>query len=237
MNKVFGLEIRTLQELYLKHKNYLVPALIIVVCFILLSQITIPQVNFLSERIQEETAEKAKLNTLNKNLDILSNLNDLTLDSQLQLTTDALPIDKNFAGIINAVNLSANKAGVFLGDYDFVVGDLSKVGPGKNAPSLELLLSVNGGVVATGRFVSELYKSLPIAEATSIVITGNRSIVTAVFYYKPFVGASDASIPLSLLTQDKIDLIREISGWNNPRTFEEINFEATGSASTSSSPF
>lgn len=236
MNKVFGLELQTFQELYLKHKNYIVPVLIIVVCFILLSQVTIPQVDFLSQKLQEENVERAKLNTLNKNLEILSSLNDSTLDSQLQLATDALPIEKNFAGIVNTVNLSANKAGVFLGDYEFTVGDLSKVGPGKNAPSLELVLAVNGGAAPTGKFVSELYKSLPVAEVTSIVVTGNRSTVTAIFYYKPFVGQSDTTSPLPSLTQDKVSLIRELSAWNNPRILEQINFVATSSA-TSSSPF
>lgn len=235
-DKVFGLEIRTLQELYLKYKNYLTPALIIVVCFMLISQITIPQLNFLSQKLQEEKTERAKLATISKNLEILSNLNETTLDSQLQLATDALPIEKNFAGIINTVNLSANKAGVFLGDYEFSVGDLSKVGPGKNAPSMELVLSVNGGIAATGNFVGELYKSLPIAEVTSIMVTGNRSTVTALFYYKPFVGSSDATLPLQVISQDRVSLIKEISSWNNPRTLEQFNFVGTASANLSS-PF
>lgn len=235
-DKVFGLELKTFEELYARNKNYIVPILIIVVCFFLLIQITIPQLTTLSQKQQEERNEKSKLNTLNKNSEILSKLNDATLDSYLQLMIDALPLEKNFAGIINSINLSANKAGIFLGDYEFVVGDLSKVSPGKNAPTLEVVLSVNGGVAPTAKFISELYKSLPVTEVTSVVVTGDRSTVTAMFYYKPFVGDTDTVNPLSDLNQSQLDLIRQMFTWNNSRIAEQVTFVSTQSA-IPSSPF
>ncbi|HZQ29657.1 MAG TPA: hypothetical protein VFA93_01095, partial [Patescibacteria group bacterium] len=146
MNKL-SLDKETLILLYRKHKDYIVSVAIIIVCFILLIQVTIPQIADLSVRQQEVKTERDKLNSLSNNLSILSSITQDSLDQELSLTTSALPIEKNFTGILNSVTISANKSGVFLGDYEFQVGDLSKTTViGKSLPSLQLSLSVNGGV-------------------------------------------------------------------------------------------
>lgn len=234
MNKVFGIEVKTLGFFYNKYKNYLVPILTLVICFFLLIGITIPQIGLLSQRQAELKAEEEKLNILNKNYSILSNLSSSSLDSRLKLSTDALPIDKNFAAIINSINLSAEKAGVFLGDYQFTVGDLSKSTPGKTASFLEVDLSINGGAISIGKFVGELYKSLPIAEVKNIVVNNNRGQLTVDFYYRNYAPIDSNSFsPLPELTKDRIDILKEIGNYNNPSILEfpVIN------ASSSSSPF
>lgn len=230
-----NLETQTFQELYKRYKNYLIPILILIVSFILLIQITIPQISDLSQKQQEQAAERAKFDTLSKNYNILSSLADSSLNSNLQSATDALPSEKNFASIVNALSLAANKSGIFLGDYELAVGDLSKVPPGSNASKLELVLSVNGGAVPTANFINELYKSLPISEVTSIVVGGNHSTVSVGFYYKPFSNISDPSIPLTELSKEQIDLIRELRGFNDARNLEQIQIST--SSATSSSPF
>ncbi len=232
MNKIFGLESLTISEIYTRYKNYLIPILIIFVCFILLIQVTIPQISVLSQRQQEVKTENDKLKILEGNYEILAKLSDSTLNSQLTITTDALPLEKNFAGVINAINLSANKAGVFLGDYQFTVGDLKKSIPGKNASSMELTLSVNGGALPTSRFIAELYKSLPVAEVTSVTVNSDKAQITAVFYYQPFPGVQNTAA-FSDLTPDKVNLLNELSSWNNPRTFEQVSVSSP-SASLSS---
>ncbi len=128
MSSKISLDRLTLERLYKKHKDYLIPIVTIIVCFILLLQVTIPQIGFLSAKQEEVSVEKAKLKILNNNLNILSNLNDSTLNSQFALATAALPVEKNFAGILNTINLAASKAGVFLGDFEFQVQISSIVG-------------------------------------------------------------------------------------------------------------
>lgn len=219
-----GIDRSTINLLYQKHKDYIVPIAIIVVCFLLLIKITIPQIDNLSVKQQEVKFEKEKLTTLKNNLKILSNLNESTLDSQLSTVSDALPEGKNFAGVLNSISISANKAGVFLGDFEFQVGDLSKSAtPSQGLPNLQLSLATNGNVSATSRFINELYKSLPISEITSIEVNSNRAVLNTFFYYKPFPKIpTDKSFPLSSLSKADLDTIAEISSWNNPRVLEQI---------------
>lgn len=210
----------TLERLYKKHKDYLIPIVTIIVCFILLVQITIPQIGILSQRQEDVGAERKKLDNLTNNLNLLSGLNDYTLDSQLSLSVSALPPEKNFASVLNTISLAAGKAGVFLGDFEFQVGDLSKIPPGKKAPSLSLALFVNGGVGGTLRFINELDRSLPLAEVLNIEVNNTSSTVTVVFYYKPFVNITDSTLPLSPLSKTYTDTLKEISTWNNPGVIE-----------------
>jgi len=234
-----GIDRLTINLLYQKHKDYIVPIAIIVVCFLLLIKITIPQIGSLSVKQQEVKFEKEKLSTLKNNLKILSNLNESILDSQLSIVSDALPEGKNFAGVLNSISISANKAGVFLGDFEFQVGDLSKVAtPSQGLPNLQLSLVTNGNAAATARFINELYKSLPISEITSIEINSNRAALNTFFYYKPFPQkVIDESFSLSSLSKADLDTIAEISSWNNPRVLEQIQPLLKPTSVSSSSAF
>lgn len=223
MNKII-VDKSTLLLLYRKHKDYIVPIVTIVVCFILFLKVTIPVLNNLSAKEQEVKLEKQKLETLKNNLKILNELNESVLGSQLSVANDALPSTKNFAGVLNAVSVSANKAGIFLGDYEFQVGDLSQtITPLKGLPSLQLSLVTNGNANATAKFVDELYNSLPVSEVISIEVNGSRATLSTVFYFKPFAqGKTDEYLPLSTLSKSDLDIIKEISSWNNPQLLEEI---------------
>lgn len=238
MNKKISLDRLTLEELYKKYKDYLIPVLSIIICFFLLVFITIPQIGILSEKQQQLTTEKTKLHILTNNYNVLAGLDDFTLDSQLALTVGALPSSKNFTSVLNSINLAANKSGVFLGDYEFQVGDLSKISPGKNIPTLELTLFINGGVNETVKFVNELYNSLPITEVTNIEVNNNRSSITAVFYYKPFADVKDNSLPINSLSKNYLDIISKMSVWNNPQVLNILpSINVSQSASPSAMPF
>ncbi len=236
----FNIDKETFIFLYKKYRDFLIPAITIIICFILLVKIIIPQINSLSKRGQEMKAEKTKLDILKNNLKLLVDLNESTLDSQLAIASDALPSTKNFTGVLNEVSLSANKSGVFLGDFEFQVGDLSKLTSSEeNLPSLQLTLIVNGGVTSAVKFINELYKSLPLAEVKGIEINNLRSTMATVFYYKQFSTDSvNPSAPLSPLSSNDLSIIKDFSSWNNPKVFEQIQRipTATGSAKPSS-PF
>lgn len=236
----------TVLFLYRKHKGYIMPIAIIVVSFLLLIKVIIPQIENLSVRQQEVKVEKEKLDALKNNLTTLNGITNDFLDKEVSLTVSALPIEKNFAGVLNAVSISANKAGVFLGDYEFQVGDLSKSTTiGKNLPSLQLSLSVNGGVGGAIKFITELYRSLPLSEISNIEISNSRSVIIVLFYYKPFAGGASVTSSLSQISKNDSANLSQISTWNNGNSLEvslPIIPIASGSAiaspsATPSSPF
>jgi len=223
MNKI-SIDRNTLALIYNKNKDYIVPLVTIFISFILFMNITIPWLSNLSAKRQELKFEKDKLAILQENLKILTSLNSPTLDLQLSQVQDALPSSKNFAGVLNAISISANKSGVSLGDFEFQVGDLANNAvPSKGFPSLQLTLNLNGSVPSTAKFINELYKTMPISEVSSIQVTGVRAFLNTLFYYKPFIQKSiEENIPLKTLSSNDLDVLKEISSWNNPRIFEQI---------------
>lgn len=223
---------------YARYKDYIVPIVTIIISFILLVLFTIPQISSLSERQQEVKFEREKLSRLQNNYSILSNLNDSTLNSQLTITSDALPSTKNFSGILNTISLSANKSGIFLGDFEFKVGDLSNPTiPAKGFPNLELSLSIKGNVSSIAKFINQLYQSLPLAEVTKIELGGNQAQLNTLFYFKPFLEKNvDGTVELSPLDKNDFNIIKEISSWNNPGAFGEVQLFSPPSSSSSASP-
>lgn len=231
----FKLDRDTLIILYKKHKAYIIPIATIVICFILLLEVTIPLIRNLSQRQQEVKSETDKLNILQNNLNILNSMSPETLDKEVTLATGALPVDKNFSGILNAVTVAANKSGVFLGDYDFTVGDLSKTTTiGKNIPFLQLSLIVNGGVNGAIKFVDELYKTLPLSEVSNMQI-GSSSVISVSFYYKAYLGGMSVSSALPALSKEDTSNLSTITDWSNGNNLNQIILPLSASKSATAS--
>jgi hypothetical protein len=130
----------------------------------------------------------------------------------LQLVNQALPSEKDFSGVLNAISSSALSANVILGDYAFEVGNLSDTQE-KNT-QLQIDLSINGGINDVKRFMAELRNQFPLSDITDIEISANRSILTAVFYYKPFPKVTfkedDVLMPLSQKDQDVLQSLQQL---------------------------
>ncbi len=221
MNKN-NIDLATIKFLYDKYKTYVFSVIIIFVSLALFLKAIIPQIQNFFDIQNQVKIENEKLTVIKKNLSSLSNLNESLISYQLQVSSDALPSSKDFAGILNGVSISAGKAGVFLGDFDFQVGDISKVTAGDNKfPSLQLVLSLNAGVSDTVRFITELYRTVPLAEVKNVQISGNHSSITTVFYYKPFPSLNvKDSDPVFLISDKDLSLIKNISDWNNPNNIK-----------------
>lgn len=224
MNKRTNIDISTIKLLYHNNKNYILPIVVILVSLFLFIKFIIPQMIALSEAQELIKKENEKLQVLRNNLNLLTSANEQTLDSQLAVTSGALPTNKDFAGILNAVSFAANKTGVFLGDFEFQVGDVSKDNPQiQLSPSLELVLTVRGGVKPTLNFINELYNSVPVSEVLTLEINDTAALLTTSFYYKsyPKTGFS-YNVALKPLSKRSLDTIKEISSWNNPKNFEGL---------------
>jgi hypothetical protein len=217
MKKKFNLDAATFKFFYTKYKEYLLPLVVILVCIGLFIFVLIPGIQNLFYSQQEAKVEAEKLTMLRNNLNTLNNLSDTQLDSQLQIVASALPPNKDFAGILNAIGVAANNSGVILGDYNFSVGDITNNQSFQPFPSLQLTLTISaGGINSVIKFVSELYKTVPISEVSSIRADAMGSQITVLFYYRPFpsLDFSDSQ-PLAPLSSKNLSIINQLSTWNN----------------------
>lgn len=222
----------TLQILYLKHRKYFLPIGVIFCSLMLFLFVIIPQIqSFFNYRDQEQII-KEKISVLEKNISFLSQFNDSDLDSKLQTISLALPLEKDFILVMQAISKAASKAGVGLGDFSFEIGqisgDLTSVSSTESnaliqtaatdttRPAVKLTLTVNGGLSQTKTFVSELKNSLPLSEVSQIEARDNSSTVNVAFFYKPLDRINlDEEKALQPLSQKDVELIDKLSALTN----------------------
>lgn len=237
MKKKINIDSMTFWFLYRKYKQFLLPMGVILACIVLFIFVIIPQFQNLLDNQKQAKIESEKLLVLKNNLNLLTNLNESQVDSQLKVVSRALPPEKDFGGILNAISYSANKAGVSLGDFQFQVGEITK--PPLNVssfPSLEIKLAINGGTEGVLRFLNELYKSVPLSEAISIKASNTVSEITAIFYYKPFPPLTiSESSPMSPISSQSLSIIGNISSWGYASDNTPI-FQTPASSSPSATP-
>jgi len=241
MKKKVNIDSTTFWFLYRRYKEYLLPVGVIFVCILLFLLVIIPQFQNFLDTQQQAKAEASKLAILKNNLNLLTNIDETQTNTQLQIVSGALPPNKDFEGILNGISIAANKAGIFLGDYEFQVGDITK--PSLNIqsfPSLQLSLTINGGVSGVTQFMTELYKTFPLSEITDVKVSNTISDITLLFYYKPFpsIGFSD-SAPITPISQAGTAIIANLSSWNNiVRASQTVTQPSPASSSAvNSNPF
>ncbi len=217
MKKKVNIDSATFWFLYRRYKEYLLPVGVIFACILLFLLVIIPQFQNFLDIQQQIKAESNKLVILKNNLNLLTNMDEPQMDAQLQIVSNTLPPNKDFEGILNGIAVAANKAGVFLGDYEFQVGDITK--PSLNIqsfPSLQLSLTISGGVNGVTRFMTELYKTVPLSEITGVKVTNTTSEIIILFYYKPFPPLGfNSSAPINPVSQEGASIVSNLSSWNN----------------------
>jgi len=154
----------------------------------------------------------------------------------------ALPAEKDFAGIIDAISYVSAKTGVTVGNFEFSLGNLSASNFGGTAyPSTKIDLSLKGNAKNIANFTHEIIKTMPIAEVTAINIAGGTGSLTILFYYKPFPSQNISDqTQIAPLSAKQLSLMKEISSWNSvgQAGMPVIpSVPATSSAGVSGSPF
>lgn len=185
----FAIDITVITALYRKYKMYVIPAGIIFICILLILFVIIPQVENIFAMQKEEKETREKIASLKKNAAFVQNINQSEEQSQFFITLKALPVEKDYIGILDAIGIASQKAGVATGDYSFQVGSLSQ----KEADAgtkIGLRLTIIGGITETKQFLSELKRSLPLSEVSSTNVNLQSSDMTVAFHYKP-LGFSD----------------------------------------------
>lgn len=217
MNKKVNLDIEVLKTLYSENKESLIPIGMIFASIVLMIFFIVPQVNGFFQKQNQIAREKEKLNNLKESLSTLSKESDLTLDSNLKIVSQALPPNKDFAAILNAISSTASVTGVSLGDFEFQIGNITKenIIP-TGTPNIKISLNISGSTSQTIAFIKELRKTIPISQVAGAKSSGSFAAIEIVFYYKPFPpqGVTDPEKirPVSPANQKIIDDIEVPAG-------------------------
>lgn len=213
------IDINTLRVLYSRYKDFIVPFLAIAVVIGLFVKITVPSIHDLLKGYEEQKVTIQTLENMRNKLNFLKGMDDSNIDSQFRIVSRALPIDKDFTGVLNAISDASNKSGVVLGGFKFVVGSLSKVEEMGEYPILNLSIALNGNVEAVDNFIGQLVKTLPLSEITKVSAEKDSSVVAIDFYYKPLKPSKDDdSLPISPISSKGLSLIDELSTFNIPQS-------------------
>lgn len=215
MNTVAFFDRSGLRLLYYQYKEYVTPLLIALLSVVLLIVFVVPQTSSFFAMKNEENVYRKKVSMLKSNVAFLSGLGDAALDTQFVTVSKALPAEKDFSGILNALSSSASIANVGLGDFTFEVGDLStkSAEPSKRLP-LEITLNLTADVEGTKRFLKELSEKLPLSEVISVHLAARYATVKTIFYYKPFIAKRfDSSASIKGLSSTEKKYLEQISSW------------------------
>jgi len=232
-------DIRFFYYRYKDSKYYSLSILVftIAVCALLIFKLIIPQADVYFSIRREVLALRAKIKTMNDNINFVNNLDKSLLDSQLTVTNRALPADKDFAGIINAISASAVRSGVSISDFSFSLGGVSSnitEKKDKNALSpVNISLDIKGSTDGGKKFLSEISEKIPLAEVTNVKGDSNSLIVDLQFYYKSLPQISfKEDEPITPVADSKKELIRKLSSWQVSSQDQELSVPTSSSSAT-----
>lgn len=217
MNNKVNIDADTLKFLYQKYKEFLFPAIVMVVSIILLIVFVIPQLLVFISNIDAIREENSKLSVLKENLNAITIISDSTLDSQLKITSAALPLTKDYAGILNALATASRISGASLGTFEFQVGDISSTQPNQSGfPFLKMTLNVGGDIKTVNSFINSLAKTFPLSEIAGATISNGLSTLNLYFYYKPVpANVISNNVPINPVSKEGLNLISNLSLFSN----------------------
>jgi len=238
MRGKINVDTEAIKYLYKEYKNYLLPGLVIFVSLLLLFVSVIPQLKEVINLAKQKEIEMKKLEILNNNLKLLSSLESSVLNSQFETVSLALPQNKDFGGVIYAVEGAARRSNVVINDFGFEVGSLSDTSSSQGEfPVLTIKLNVEAQGEQIANFITELFKSVPLAEVLDVNINQKSTELLVSFYYKPISQVEiDNYALLKELSAEKLSLVNQISAWKSYPVIDIQNPTGTFSAQTVS-PF
>ena len=217
MNTKVNIDLATIKFLFNKYRSVLVPLGVIAVCFVLLIYFVIPQFKDVVGLVNQAQIDSKKNEILKKNIELLSKIDPSTLDSYLKIVNFALPLNKDFIGIINAIAYSSSVSGGSISEFNLEIGDLSDtadVNTGKYS-AINVSLFVDGDINIVNQFVDVLSKTFPLSSVTGINVGNTSSVVQVSFYYKPLAPSEhDDSKVINPISSDSLTLLDNLSDFN-----------------------
>lgn len=231
-NNYESIDINTLKFLYERYKDFTIPFFIILASFLLFGRVVLPSFFDLLDAKEKQKIELQTLSNIENKLSLLKSIDESTLDSQLRIVSKALPIDKDFFGILNAISGASGRSGVSIAGFRFSVGSLSEAKEEIDFPTLKVDITLNGSAYAVNDFIGRLNKTLPLSEVDRISTQENLSSIIINFYYKPLLRLKDDdTFPLPPVSAKGLALMNEIS--NNFSIPQFSVFDLTPSATPS----
>lgn len=214
--------------------------LVIIVSLYLLFNVIIPEGSQWFSIQREVLATRQTIATLQQNINYIDNLDTNVLNSQLQTASSALPPEKNFTTMLNAITNAAAISGVSLSDYSFAVGDIvsgqDQVGAQnyKGVSTTVITVVVNGNFTDIIQFINSLENTVPLAEVTQVNGSGENVSITLQFYQKSFPTVSfNPETPIEPLSPNKVTLLQQVGKWENIPALQQTQpVNSSGSGST-----
>lgn len=224
-------------EFYLeKIKEYGVYLLAFFVFLALASWVLLPQIENVFQNRALLLESKQRVEDLDKKVKILEGLDKTTSAQKLQRLNLALSQEKDVGMMLAVLEQVATRTNVQLGTFSLSVGSLeatasnavknSKIG----VPSLEIKLSLRGGIDEAKRFISQLRHILPVMQIADASISPGTSTITIFYYFKPLTALRPAG---------RADIIPQISKkqeevWQNIAGREILFLSSPGFGETGS---
>lgn len=207
----------------------------IIVCVVLVLFVIIPQVNNWFSVRDEVIATRQRIRILQDNNTFLKNMDKNRLSEEVQTATTALPIEKDFSAILSVISDSALVSGVSMNDYSFSVGTVDgkavKQQKQTGMDSMRVTVVLSGTIRNVRRFISEVEKSLPIAEVVALDGTDQSVAVTVQFYHKGLPTVKiDEDKPLSSLPAEKLGILQKLQTMKKPQPIILQSTDASGGA-------
>lgn len=211
----------------------------IIISFLLFFKVIVSQAQNWFSLKDEVRASSERIAILRNNYIFMSNMNKKLLEDNRKLVIRALPEEKDFGEIINAVMIAAAKSGVSLEDFTFNLGlvstDSAKMQKNmkNNEPITRLSLSMNGDIDRIKEFINEIGEKLPINQVESISIDRGSVYISLFFYSEPYVQPRVfEDEPINPLNPENNRVFGKLSEWNKSSSFEETSQIQTSSSAT-----
>lgn len=194
---------------------------VFLVAIFLLVFAIVPQVQSLFTLNTGIEATQKNVKILKKNIEYLSSLSDSNLQEDLQVTFSALPSEKDFVGIVNAVNGSAATSGVSLDNYTLAIGELATPSAGlESFFPLSVDVNVHGSAESITKFLTTTQTDLPISEIDSIDYTlGSKGIdadIKIIFFFKVYKNENySVATPIASISPQGIVAIKTVKEWRS----------------------
>lgn len=226
-------------EFYLeKIKEYGVYLVAFFVFLVLASRVLLPQIEDVFENRALLLENSQRVTDLDKKIKVLESLDKAATEQKLQRLNLALPAQKDVGMMLSVIEQVALRSNVSLGTFSLSVGSLEATAsnavknPKIGVPSLEVKLSLRGGIDDISRFISQLRHILPVMQVADASISPGTSTITLFYYFKP---------PAALRPAGRVDMIPQISKkqeevWQNVVDREILFLTSSDFTQTSSRP-
>lgn len=234
--------VRNLLLLYYRYRGTAyytvgISGIVMFVSFLLVIFVIIPQINHvLSVQREIESAEK-NISVMEENQRYIASVGRSQEEEQTEVVLSALPLNRDYAGVYNAIVKASQESGVGLSDFQYQVGASEGAGEGNSVSGMRVGLSLTGGPQSVQSFMKSLQDTLPLSEVR--LVSGDDSLANVEVYF--FHGGEqiiqiDPKSPLSPLSSEKSQLLKELSAIRPVQG--ESSQPVTSSASAfSQSPF